>query len=270
MHDAFFTTCSGNSTHSITISCVVLIKVKSENWHLKKKISGQISQIVLAHCRYFNNPEMEISLTFICTDTGAALSHSWGKAPHMHLFGLLFHFSFYHKSPLKCLFDWNRPCCSHTLLQPLSILQLPPACSPFFFLFLCSRAGALFGITPSLLSYRLPAFFFPSFNIKWRNPPSLHTHLVSLLVFVCFMLAPDGESWGGFLCWEIQDSLPALILDNRKMTDCSLVSYWQHCVQRCLQMRGHNSVWWLEEEMNQQTFTFTLFFVCFVFFWFTV
>lgn len=42
------------------------------------------------------------------------------------------------------------------------------------------------------------------------------------------------------------------------MTDCSLVSYWQHCAQRCQQMCGHNSVWWLEEETNQQTFTFTL------------
>lgn len=141
--------------------------------------------MVLAHCHYFNHSEMEITLTFICTDTGAALSHSWGKAPHMHLFGLLFHFSFYHKSHLKCLFDWNRPCCSHTLLQPLSILQLPPACSPFFFLFLCSRAGALFGITPPLLSYRLPAFFFPHSTSNEGTPhPSTHTSSLCWCLFV--------------------------------------------------------------------------------------
>lgn len=157
----------------------------------------------------------------------------------MHLFRLLFHFPFCHESLLKRLFDWNRPCCSHTLL----LTALHPAITPrslslsFFFL-LCSRAGALFGIPRPLLSYHLPAFFFsPSTSNEGRRPPPPPSfpHLLSPLVFVCFMSAVAGESWG-VLYWEIQLSLPALILDNRKRARYSQFNYWQCWMQRCMCM----------------------------------
>lgn len=136
----------------------------------------------------------------ICSYAVEALSHSWGKAPHMHLFGLLFHFPFYHESPLKYLFDWNRPCCSHTVLRLLSILQLPPVWSLFSF---CSSAAELVHclaslLLSSLITY-LHSFSLIQHQMKEHPPPNPSTHLVSVLVFVCFMLAPDGESWGVFV-----------------------------------------------------------------------
>lgn len=168
----------------------------------------------------------------------------------MHLFGLLFHFPFYHESPLKCLFDWNRPCCSHTLLRLLSISQLPPVWSLFSF---CSSAAELVHCLASLLLSSLITYLhsFSLIQHQMKEPPHPSTHTLSLcwcLFVSCWLQTGKVEV---FLCWEIQDSLPALILDNRKLTDCFLFSYWQLCLQRCLQMCGCNSVCRLEEEINQ-------------------
>lgn len=204
----------------------------------------------ILHCSYFNSSKMEIRFKCICSYTVEALSHSWGKAPHMHLFGLLFHFPFYHESPLKCLFDWNRPCCSHTLLWLLSISQLPPVWSLFSF---CSSAAELVHCLASLLLSSLITYLhsFSLIQHQMKEPPHPSTHTLSLcwcLFVSCWLQTGKVEV---FLCWEIQDSLPALILDNRKLTDCFLFSYWQLCLQRCLQMCGCNSVCRLEEEINQ-------------------
>lgn len=186
------------------VSFVVLIKaVKSDSEMASEKSPGQKSCLLAAHWSYFNSSKMEIGLKCICSDAAEALSHSWGKAAHMHLFGLLFHFPFYHESPLKCLFDWNRPCCSHTLLRLLSIPQLPPVWSLFSF---CSSAAELLHCLASLLLSSLITYLhsFSLIQHQMKEPPTPipaippHIHLVSLLVFVCFMLAPDGESWGVF------------------------------------------------------------------------
>lgn len=213
-----------------------------------EKSPGQKSCLLAAHWSYFNSSKMEIGLKCICSDAAEALSHSWGKAAHMHLFGLLFHFPFYHESPLKCLFDWNRPCCSHTLLRLLSIPQLPPVWSLFSF---CSSAAELLHclaslLLSSLITY-LHSFSLIQHQMKEHPPPptpptpipAIPPHTPRLSAGVClFHVGSRRGKLRCFLCWEIQDSLPALILDNRKSPDCSLFNYWQLCVQRCLQMCG--------------------------------
>lgn len=186
-HAAFFTTSSGNSADSMTtrVFCGSSSRLwnQTAKWHLKRALDKK-SCLLTAHWSYFNSSKMEIGLKCICSDAAEALSHSWGKAAHMHLFGLLFHFPFYHESPLKCLFDWNRPCCSHTLLRLLSIPQLPPAWSLFSF---CSSAAELLLCLASLLLSSLITYLH-SFSLIQHQmkeppppyPPSLHTHTSSL------------------------------------------------------------------------------------------
>lgn len=153
----------------------------------------------------------------------------------MHLFRLLFHFPFCHESLLKCLFDWNRPCCSHTLL--LTALH-PAITSCFLSLSFSSSVAELERRLASLLLSSLITYLH-SFSLHRHQMKEAPPHLLSLLVFVCFMLALDRESWG-VLYWEIQLSLslslPALILDNRRRTCYSQFNYWQFCMQRCMWM----------------------------------
>lgn len=160
----------------------------------------------------------------------------------MHLFRLLFHIPFCHESLLKCLFDWNRPCCSHTLL--LTALH-PAITSHSLSLFLCSRAGALFGIPPPLLSYHLPAFFFsPSTSNEGSPPPSPHTPPLSACVCL-FHVGSRQEKVEVFCtrrCSSFFLSLPALILDNKKRARYSQFNYWLFSMQRCMWVCVHGKV----------------------------
>ncbi len=148
----------------------------------------------------------------------------------MHLFRLLFHFPFCHESLLKCLFDWNRPCCSHTLL--LAALH-PAITSRFLSLSFYSSVAELELVVwhPSSSPLLSPTcILFLSIDIKWRKPPA-----PPLSARVC--LFHVGSRRGKLRCFVLADtalSRPALILDNRKRTHYSQFNYWQFCMQRCM------------------------------------
>lgn len=124
-------------------------------------------------------------------------------------------------------------CCSL-----LSIPQLPPAPSPSlsFSSSVAELERCLASLVLSSLITYLHSFSLHQHQMKEGAPrPPSFPHLLSLLVFVCFMSAVAGESWG-VLYWEIQLSLPALILDNRKRARYSQFNYWQCWMQRCMCM----------------------------------
>lgn len=194
---------------------------------------------IAAHHSYFNPPALPKKERRLLNLPARALTQLWVIHEAKHLACTCLDFCFILPSAMRAF--WNgclteidpvvpTHCCL-VALHPAITSRFPPL--PLF-LFLCSSAAATFGIPPPRRSYHLPAFFFSqSTSNKGSTPPPSPPHFVSLLVFVCFMLAPDRESWG-VLYREILRSLPALILDNRKRTCFSQFNYWQFCVQRCV------------------------------------
>lgn len=109
----------------------------------------------------------------------------------MHLFRLLFHFPFCHESLLKCLFDWNRPCCSHT---SLFVALHPTITSHFLSLSFCSSVAELEHVWhPSSSPLLSPTcILFLSIDIKWKKPP--HTSSLRLCLFVsCWLQTGEVE-----------------------------------------------------------------------------
>lgn len=187
--------------------------------------------------------------------------HLWVIHEVKHLTCTCLDFCFIFPSTMRAL--WNGCLTEIDPVVPTHCCACSPSCNylPFALPFLSvplqqSRSTVWHHSFSPLLSPT--CILFLSFNIKWRNPPPPHPsrhpsiHTLRLSAGVClFHVGSRRGKVEVFLYWEIQDLLPALILDNRKTTDCPLFNYWQPCMQRCLQMCGYNSVRTLEEGINQ-------------------